>query len=55
MTGVSVRFTMTVEAESGIAICALPEVEMTSERSGLEGSQLVEASLLVFTRNFSDL
>ena len=35
--------------------CDRPEVEMTSETSGLGGSRLEHVSPLVFTGHFSDL
>ena len=35
--------------------CDRPEVEMTSETSGLGGSRLEHASLIIVTGHFSDL
>ena len=43
------------KAECGIVNCDRPEVEMTSETSGLGGSRLEHVSPLVFTGHFSDL
>ena len=43
------------KAECGIANCDRPEVEMTSETSGLGGFRLEHVSPLVFTGHFSDL
>ena len=59
MTGVQtcalpISISITVEAGCGIAILGRPEVEMTSETSGLGGYHVVEDSPLVFTQHFSD-
>jgi hypothetical protein len=55
VASISLCISITVEAECGIVYCDRPEVEMTSETSGLGGSRLGHASTLVFTGHFSDL